>query len=1021
ALRSAVEALVLGSDLGARVLMSDLRQFEAGHLSVGGRTFRELSAAASAYMEEVEALASVSDSAKKDFALVRGGQNQFLLPVRIGNQVFRLLVDTGSNALLVFDALVNDNNSGIVRSGTTVKKKYSSVVRTGLLATAEVQIGGYSAKSMRIMLISDPLPSADPSLTAKRADGIIGLRRTDGLAISLDDVPLDVPLAALEPAVSIFELDLPPTGEARLSFGTMPVLNAADPAFVFRSKTYSVADKADSVNRSYSDLQVPFRARSSAGETSSGELDILLDTGAVTSLTLDVRVAEMLGYSASQKRWLIPADEEIDFNIVGPKSTLGLLPKFKVSEIAVAQYSSTGVNFEAVLGITSWQNYVVGFYFVDMQSGGPDGTISFLERQDMESIVEDPVLAGEEAGQRFVPLPGLNSNGDDGFASMDEDGDTIVFQSNRNTGRGHLDVYAYRIGTGLLQLPNLNSEVDDSDPSVSGDGRFMVFHSNRAGGFGDYDIYLYDLVTGQFLNLPGLNSSRRERNPVISPDGRYIAFRSERDPGGSDSSSIFVYDRQQQALLPTPQLRSRADWDYDPSISRDGRFIAFDNYDIYLYDLLADSFVTLPTGINTANNELAAAISPDGLLVAYASTGHDISMGLFNQDIYFWDRVGSVQTFIQALNTDFNEIAPQFSGDGAYLALHSNRPGGAGATDVYVYRLKSTGVPNVQSTLLSPDLALTASGPGYTVQATVNGVSRTLLLDTSLNALVMYYDRPGQSRAGAAASLLTAGGTCAGNLFSAKLEVGGLCAQSLGGMLISSSDAGTLWMDSLSGIDGVLGLHFRRTAAQGGPEELDVPLMALEPRVNMMEFNFNPYGASSLSLGRRPNTAAANPEYLFNSHIEGYEDEEDPQAQSCTDLVVPFVASFAGNVAGLGGDKRMLLGSALKELLVLDDDLAVSIGYSTSSNQWEVEGRLSQMLDLYIKGIGSHLRVPSSYPYSQIAVRDLGAFEYDAILSVDRWQDYITGFDITPWEAGGPDGVIAMLHRSDLNRGRSHA
>ncbi|MBF0196466.1 MAG: PD40 domain-containing protein [Planctomycetes bacterium] len=1013
-LKEAVHLLSERANTLAETLSSLLELYEDDKYDLPGRTLTEITDGIEVTTTTSSQETLAGDVTAKSFSLIRGGQNQFLLPVKIGNQTFLLLVDTGSNALLIFDDLIDEDNTGITRTDTEISKKFASVVRTGVLGKAEVQIGAYRAPDMRIMLVQNPIPTADPSLTPKGADGIIGLRRTDGLSFSLDNVPLDVPLAALEPAITIFELSLPETGDANLSFGTMPLLDRADSSFVFRAKTYSVADKVDSVNRSYSDLQVPFRAKSSMGEANSGELDILLDTGAVSKLTLDVLVAQQLGYSQEQGRWLLPDDEEIDFNIIGPKSTLGLLPKFKVSDISVASYFSSGVNFEAVLGINSWQNYVIGFYFVDMQSGGPDGTISFLKRQDLTHALK-PTASNISADQRFIPLPGLNSNGDDGFASMDEDGDTIVFQSNRNTGLGNWDVYVYRLGEGLLSLPALNSSSEDSDPSISGDGSLVTFHSNRPGGLGDYDIYLYDILTKQFLNLPGLNSIRRERNPVVSPDGRYITFRSERWTG-EDYSNIYVYDRTQQSLLPTPALKERMDWDYDPSISSDGRYIAFDNYDIQLYEVASDSFLTLPNGINTSHNELAVTLSPNADLLAYSSTGHDKAMGLFNQDIYFWDRKGSVQTFIQALNTDFNEMAAQFNGTGQYLAFHSNRPGGEGATDVYVYRLKSTGIPNDDSQATPTDLVLDKLDFGYTIEAKVNGDAQRLLIDTSASSLVLFQDRTGINPGEGEVSIPLPEGSLGGNVTPVSLNVGPLNIESMNACIVTSTDAGSL-RPGIQDVDGILGLHIIRTTAQGDLSSLDTPLAVLEPPVNMLELNLNPYGTSTLSLGQRPQTGSADPDYLFTSHITKKSDAENTEK---TDMIIPFVATYGGNTIGIDKECDLLLGSAQLDSLILDENLASQLGYSTESGSWEINNKLSEMLTIYLKGINSHLRIPSSYPYSAIKVLDLSSFEYDAILSLERWQDYILGFDKTPPDSGGPDAVAVMLHRGDLKAAASH-
>ena len=81
---------------------------------------------------------------------------------------------------------------------------------------------------------------------------------------------------------------------------------------------------------------------------------------------------------------------------------------------------------------------------------------------------------------------------------------------------------------------------------------------------GGRDIYVFDVAADKFLPLPGLNTAAHEYSPSLSPDGRYIAFVSERLDGEGERD-IYLYDRQAQKLLPTPGLNSKAD-DFDPCV-----------------------------------------------------------------------------------------------------------------------------------------------------------------------------------------------------------------------------------------------------------------------------------------------------------------------------------------------------------------------------------------------------------------------------------------------------------------------
>ncbi len=56
---------------------------------------------------------AVYDGTETAFSLERGGASQFLLPVEIGDQTFDLLVDTGSDALLVFEDRIAGTNTEV--------------------------------------------------------------------------------------------------------------------------------------------------------------------------------------------------------------------------------------------------------------------------------------------------------------------------------------------------------------------------------------------------------------------------------------------------------------------------------------------------------------------------------------------------------------------------------------------------------------------------------------------------------------------------------------------------------------------------------------------------------------------------------------------------------------------------------------------------------------------------------------------------------------------------------------------
>ena len=131
-------------------------------------------------------------------------------------------------------------------------------------------------------------------------------------------------------------------------------------------------------------------------------------------------------------------------------------------------------------------------------------------------------------------------------------------------------------------------------PSISADGRFVAFTSRTAGlvhgdANGCADVLVHDRETGQTERV-SVASSGAEANgpslfPSISADGRFVAFSSDATnlaPGGSAGRrSIYVHDRttgktEMVAVCSTNDVEDN--WSYEPAISADGRFVAFQSY-----------------------------------------------------------------------------------------------------------------------------------------------------------------------------------------------------------------------------------------------------------------------------------------------------------------------------------------------------------------------------------------------------------------------------------------------------------
>lgn len=124
----------------------------------------------------------------------------------------------------------------------------------------------------------------------------------------------------------------------------------------------------------------------------------------------------------------------------------------------------------------------------------------------------------------------------------------------------------------------LNSPYADTMPQVG--QSLLTFVSDRNGS---QDIYLWDLKARRLIPLPNLNRfDAIEADPSLSEDGRYIAFSASQN----DRVGIYIYDRtSQQVRRIGGNLRGEA---RHPHLSADGQRITFEvnqqgQWDVVVY------------------------------------------------------------------------------------------------------------------------------------------------------------------------------------------------------------------------------------------------------------------------------------------------------------------------------------------------------------------------------------------------------------------------------------------------------
>jgi len=148
------------------------------------------------------------------------------------------------------------------------------------------------------------------------------------------------------------------------------------------------------------------------------------------------------------------------------------------------------------------------------------------------------------------PLPtNINSATNEKEVCATPDGKMIAFGRHPSMPTdGHFDCniwYAYRTTTGWTPPspfpPNINSAFCDSWPSLSDDGQALIFASDRPGGMGGYDLWLCNFESGSWSeaqNLgPSINTPGDELDPCWTAKGQWLFFSSDGHPGfgGFDS------------------------------------------------------------------------------------------------------------------------------------------------------------------------------------------------------------------------------------------------------------------------------------------------------------------------------------------------------------------------------------------------------------------------------------------------------------------------------------------------------
>lgn len=287
-------------------------------------------------------------------------------------------------------------------------------------------------------------------------------------------------------------------------------------------------------------------------------------------------------------------------------------------------------------------------------------------------------------------------------------------------------------------------------PRISGNGRYVVFVSsanNLVPGDtnGTQDVFRRDLATGVTelvsLGFGGVPADDASSNPSISHDGRFVAFGSfatnllavdefipqvyVRDMNDASGNGIVMVSEQSPGV-------SGDDGSMMPSISADGRFVAFESIatnlagthpatlsNIYRRELATTTIIQIslttgglePTaGPGAVPDSVNCVISGDGSRIAFVSGCTDLVAGDTNglADVFVATvaPLGGITTARASLATspagaNAPSGNPSISADGRFVAFQSAATnlvvpdGNSTFIDVYVFNVDVPGIERV--------------------------------------------------------------------------------------------------------------------------------------------------------------------------------------------------------------------------------------------------------------------------------------------------------------------------------------
>ena len=393
-------------------------------------------------------------------------------------------------------------------------------------------------------------------------------------------------------------------------------------------------------------------------------------------------------------------------------------------------------------------------------TAGLDETVDAAPVLNAQSVVisndqvffrqSEAARAQQQTTRASVDSANTQGNSVSETASISADGRYVAFTSYASNlvsvdTNGTWDVFVHDRQTGVTERVSVGSAGTEGNgisgsPSISADGRYVAFHSDATNLVADdtngtRDVFVRDRCVSNGSPVPsctpatervsadssGVQGDGVSDLAAISADGRYVAFESRADnlvPGDTNGANdVFVHDRQtgvtERVSVGSTGTEGNGECSY-PSISADGRYVAFDSDatnlvpgdtngsgDVFVHD--RQTGVTERVSVDSAGTQgngesgvESVPISADGRYVAFYSYASNLVPGDTNgvPDVFVHDRLtgGTERVSVDSAGTQGNgwSVHASISADGRYVAFDSDAtnlvPGDTnGYRDVFVH------------------------------------------------------------------------------------------------------------------------------------------------------------------------------------------------------------------------------------------------------------------------------------------------------------------------------------------------